>query len=76
MRDIANAFPSVDHATLDATIDQSADGKVATILKARHGTMQVRIRTSRDTELIIQPGCGGAQGDGVMPAVFRETSQC
>ena len=73
LRDIANAFPSMGHAAMDARIDQLAEPKEARFMATRHGEMQVQINTKTGGDLVIQPMTGGAQGDGVMPTVFRRT---
>ena len=73
LRDIANAFPSMDQDEMDAAISVLTDEKTAAFLAARHGTMHVRIDTVTDGSIVVEPRTGGAQGDGVMPGVFRRT---
>ena len=72
-RDIANAFPSVSHEAMNMAIDRTNGTREAAFLKYRHMDMHVRIDTLTTGSLVICPRVGGAQGDKVMPRVFRRT---
>ena len=73
LRDISNAFPSMSHESMDKRMKNLADPKPARFLATRHGNMHVQVNTKTGGDLVVKPGAGGAQGDGVMPTVFRRT---
>ena len=58
LRDIANAFPSMDQDEMDEALVLLTDDKTAAFLSARHSTMQVRIDTTTDGSVVISPGNG------------------
>jgi hypothetical protein len=79
LRDISNAFPSLSHASMDATLrlgietDSDAQRKHKLLLKHRYTHMNVSIATKQGEGILIRPFCGGAQGDVGMPTIFRRT---
>jgi hypothetical protein len=79
LRDISNAFPSLSHASMDATLrlgvetDSDAQRKPKLLLKHRYTHMNVSIATKQGEGILIRPCCGGAQGDVGMPTIFRRT---
>ena len=73
MRDVTNAFPSMKHEALTAMLESGTDARTAALLRCRHEMMEVRITTKGDRHVVLRPGCGGAQGDSIMPMEFRRT---
>ena len=71
MRDVANAFPSMKHKALREMLEASTDGRTAALLRSRREQMEVKITTEGEGQVVIRPGCGGAQGDCIMPMEFR-----
>ena len=68
--DVANAFPSPEHGTLDGMVDECAEPGDRPLLKCRYGHTNVIIRGHGEQELVIRPRCGGLQGDTSMAPMF------
>ena len=71
LRDVSNAFPSISHEGLDATIRSRCDDTTLNLISMRYREATVHIADGEDRVLGIRPGCGGLQGDGKMPQHFR-----
>ena len=56
--DVANAFPSTTHDTLDAMIHECAPPEDHALLKCRYGNTQVIINGHGDKELVVRPRLG------------------
>ena len=61
LRDIANAFPSVDQDELGRTIMVATDAWTGCQLKARHELMHVMVRTRQGDGLVFAPRTGGVR---------------
>jgi hypothetical protein len=74
LRDVSNAFPSVEHGSLNRAVEEVAPTqKEARILKHRHERSEMVIRTKSGEGVVLKPGTGGLQGDVFMPPLFGET---
>ena len=71
LRDISNAFPSLSHDCMRQVLEAHNDEWTAAQLRARHEQLEFRITTKQGESIILKNGCGGAQGDKVMPVQFR-----
>lgn len=72
LHDVANAFPSMGHQTLDQTMDQHAKDGEAGLLKFRYKHTMVSIHCKDGSCANVVPTTGGLQGDSVMANMFRE----
>ena len=72
MHDVANAFPSMKHKTLDDMIDKVSYLEDAPFLKARHKHSQVCIPTPQGERLYVTAMQGGLQGDSAVAQEFGQ----
>ena len=70
MRDIANAFPSVNHDGLGEMLDEGVGPRASVFLKSRHENSYMVIQTSAGDATILRPRCRGLQGDAAMAQEF------
>ena len=61
MRDIANAFPSIAHNSLNDMLDKVTDPRSARFLQHRHRHSYMVIQQNSGECTIIKPGCGGCK---------------
>ena len=73
MRDIACAFPSVNHKSLGEMLDKSAEPRTAVFLKSRRENSFMVIQTNAGDATILRLKCGGLQGDAAMAQEFSAT---
>ena len=72
LHNMANAFPSMGHDTLDTAMDTHAKHGEAGLLKFRYKHTLMEIPCRDGTTAYVHPHCGGLQGDSVMAPMFRE----
>jgi hypothetical protein len=73
MRNIANAFPSVNHESLGEMLDSSVEPRTASFLKSRHEHSYMILQTNAGDATILKPKWGGLQGDAAMAQEFSAT---
>ena len=73
MRDIANAFPSINHKSLGEMLDKLVQPRTASFLKSRHENSYMIIQTNAGDATILKPRSGGLQGDAAMAQEFSAT---
>ena len=62
LRDGRNAFPSVGHVAMLASLAEQADPWVQAALCTRHEKMQVEVRNQQGQGVVVRPGSGGGAG--------------
>ena len=72
MHDVANAFPSLSHRSLNTMIDEKVHYDDRRFIKARHDKCVVKIPTTLNEAAYIKPRQGGLQGDGAMAPEFGQ----
>jgi uncharacterized C2H2 Zn-finger protein len=72
MHDVANAFPSMGHKTLDEMLEKITHAEDTPFLKARHKHSQICIPTPQGERLYVTAGQGGLQGDSAMAPEFGQ----
>ncbi len=70
--DVANAFPSMSHDTMDAVCREQLEDADAILMKQRHRRALVLLTTRNSEIILVSIGCGGMQGDGPMPDQFGQ----
>ena len=73
--DLTNGFPSPDHSTITATIENASRPQDAGILKASYESANPQMDAPAEERVTLRAGTEKGHGDCISAAVFCETME-